>query len=645
MSFNLTSKKVFRLWKNIFIQSWSIILIPCIIGSIYTVLDRKGHRPDGSLPTAYWVYSELISWFGFSVIVIWPFRVCGWVSTRWAFALFGLCQTVDLTFRIGYWGLEHAFVSEDIVSTHMFHSYVATWALFDDAVSWLFVPLLVHLLNVRKNQSKDTSNNDIELKENFLAPNSSISECSNTSKLQFNTNLDNLVMSEIADSKSASFDSSGRHQRADTLANAHQRTDTIISSVISTDLKAQTSFSVHRTVSKLLKYPIIFCIAWFLCQDVYQYYTRDRGTLNIYFRFLPMIFVLIGLVTDLRESFKEKQVFFHSIWYIIGYILTQDLFVSWANLTIDLVSFASNSFQIADEKWMANAIVRVFVFMGYSLSFQLLSYIARKFAIHCKQPNDIKNKVQWDNFNSFDLQFIFIVYSEYFLFQFITISSFDSTFFMTLVAKEVFTFIKLHPVIRAKCKIFNNNAFHVWVTYVYGILISWIVLCCQMSVIWADYYQPFENSEDYWLYGNNDIKKTPINLMSASLMIIITLICNMAVYAMVYNVQIENLKSYTNKIHGIKNEIINEDHQEFLTNVHVESNGSFEQTRKRSIFLVLGNDADEDHVENVVTIGNERATGLNLYIPFHRWYYAGICSLVAIKCTEIIFTDLYNYFI
>merc|ERR1712228_691288 len=155
-------------------------------------------------------------------------------------------------------------------------------------------------------------------------------------------------------------------------------------------------------------------------------------------------------------------------------------------------------------------------------------------------------KVQWDNFNSFDLQFIFMVYSDYFTFQFITMSSFDSTFFMTLIAKEMFTFIKLHPVMRAKFKIFNDNPFHVWVTYVYGTLISWIVLSCQLSVVLADYYQPFEDADKYWIFGNNDIQKTPKNLMNASLMIGITFICNSIIYLMTFNAQIKNLKSYTN---------------------------------------------------------------------------------------------------
>merc|ERR1712228_492502 len=199
-------------------------------------------------------------------------------------------------------------------------------------------------------------------------------------------------------------------------------------------------------------------------------------------------------------------------------------------------------------------------------------------------------------------------------------------------------------VIRAKFKIFNDNPFHVWVTYVYGTLISWIVLSCQLSVVWADYYQPFEDADKYWIFGNNDIQKTSKNLMNASLMIGITFICNSIIYLMTFNAQIKNLKSYTNKIDGIKNEYRTQD-QDFVNDFVVENKmGLNDQSRKNSIFLALKDD-DDDHDGAHVMLYKDNATGLGSYIPFHRWYYAAICSLVAIKCTQIIFTDLYNYFV
>eukprot|EP01084_Bolivina_argentea_P078103 141700_1 len=697
-SYCRTLSKVFRLWKSLFKQAWPILIISCIIGSVYTILERGNQRSDGTLSICWWFTGEITAWIGFGVVVIAPYTICGWISFNWSISLLAICLITDLTFRIGYWKMEHIhYYSTTIISDQIYHLYLGVWALFNDLNSWIWVPLLVYLLQYTNNNKKNKKNHskNIELTDKLLTPSSSlinenktVSKNSNKiqmmkSKLNFNKDLDEIIWTEINNVNSNSFDDTHKQSLL-------PRTQTIVSSVMSTNLKAETCFSKERKISKLLKYSIIFCIIWFLCQDVYEYYSRDR---NIYPRFLPLILVLIGLICDLQWSFKQNKIFFHSFWYMLGYILVQNLFTTWATLTIDIVAFASNGFQLTSNNWIENAIARMIIFFAYSFSFQLIMFIGRKFAIHSKQPNNKKNKVQWDNFNSFDLQFIFMIYSDYFLFQFITLTSFNLTYFATLIAKELWTVIKLHPTLRMKSKIFSNNPLQAWFAYVYGILISWIVLTCQLCVIYADYFQPFENDKQYWLFGNNNKNKTTENLLLATFMIFITLVCDMMVYLFIFKAQRMNLQKFTEKVKEIKeryndlnksNDVSNEYFMdEFnIDNIRIkticnddmndrnitvidmsdnEDNMFENKSRMNSMLITLDNDDEYDdykefyenkqetvHIERGATIRKNThtiATGLGLYIPFHLWYYTFVSSLVAIRCTEIIFTKLYDYFI
>lgn len=211
------------------------------------------------------------------------------------------------------------------------------------------------------------------------------------------------------------------------------KTRSFTSSLATLDLKADVSFSAPRRVSTVLKVAITLCIVWFICTDVYDYYSRE--SLYSLYRFTPLLLVLMALAFDLQRSYGRQQVFFHSLWYIIGYLLMEDLLYSWSYWTLDLMSDGSNWFQ----HWDGEVLPKMAAFIGYSVSFQLIKRIARKFAIHSKQPDGSMVKedsgVQWDNFNSFDLQFLFMMYSEYFLFQFITQNHFDLSFVGTLVLK------------------------------------------------------------------------------------------------------------------------------------------------------------------------------------------------------------------
>ena len=80
---------------------------------------------------------------------------------------------------------------------------------------------------------------------------------------------------------------------------------------------------------------------------------------------------------------------------------------------------------------------------------------------------------------------------------------------------------------------FSDDALQSWFGYVYGMLISWMVLMCQMCVYVVDYYQPFEISKDEWLFG--DRQKTTGNLLEAFAVIGVVLCCDLMVYVLSYD--------------------------------------------------------------------------------------------------------------
>eukprot|EP01083_Nonionella_stella_P228329 809273_1 len=541
-----TLSDVFLLWKSLLRQAWPILVISCIAGSLFTLLERGNRREDGSLSVLYWGTAEMNSVFGFAVDVIWPFIICGWIANKYGFVLLGLCLITDFTFRIAYWKLEHLWRhSPGIISEHLIHTYLSVWALFNDLNSWVWVPLMVYIFQNTKHKNYDSDSIELVQVQHLVPP--------NTHSIQSNT----------------------------------------------------------RKVSKVLRYAIAFTIIWFISQDVYEYYVRNSES---YPRFLPLILVFIGLMYDLRLSVKQKRSLFSSLWYMIGYVLTQNLFSAWANLTISLVASASHLFGLNASDWIENALARMVIFVAYQLSFRFLQYIGHTFAMHSSHNHN--------KYNSFHLEFIFMIYSNYFVFQFITLTNFNLTFFATLIAKEIWTIIRLHPVLRAKSKIFSNNPLDAWLAYVYAILISWIVLSCQCCVIYVDYFQSFERTKEDWLFGNN--KKTRHNLVLATSIILITLICDMIVYLLLYSSQRNNVRQF--------------EQQRF-------SDRYFEMDL---MHRRLSKDSECDEIkqnrDDVICVGKCTNAVNILYIPFHLWYYTCVSSLVAMRCTAIIFTDLYHYF-
>ena len=459
-----------------------------------------------------------------------------------------------------------------------------------------------------------------ELRTNLL--NDSDHKC----KLLFNKDIDQLVAPKVTESDhSDEYDSTPNNTLSPPIKNR-----TMASSVTSMDLRADSSYSSPRRVSRILQVAIASCIIWYLCLDIYDYYTEVR----VYqLRFIPLLFVFIGLAWDLQHSYGRHMIFFHSLWYTIGYLLMEDLLSSWAALTLDLITHASDWF----HDWggtIGHVMARMIAFLGYSASFQIIKRIARKFAIHSKQPDNSRMRhstVQWDNFNSFDLQFIFMIYSDYFLFQFVTQNDFDWSFVGTLMLKMIWNTIKYHPELRRTSRLFVDNPLQFWFSYIYGILISWIVSFCQCSVYIADYFQPLGDSDDNWLFGSRE--RTIGNLGMALAMISIVFCCDMTVYMLSYDAQRENMSMWMKGMDASTTRDSQNSKHAAQTSVEMSTSTNSFGDRGR-----VGNESnDESTIDGVTSTALERGnTGLGEFIPFHRWYYTFIACFVAIKLPQIV---------
>ena len=172
----------------------------------------------------------------------------------------------------------------------------------NDLNSWIWIPLLVYCLWNCCNAKLRRNTADSELKKNLLI------ESDHKCKVLFNKDIDQLVVPKLTEADECTL-------------SIPKNTRITASSITSTDLKADSSYSAPRRVSFVLKMAIVSCILWFLCLDIYDYYTE----LRIYqLRFAPLLFVFIGLAWDLQRSYCRRMIFFHSLWYMIGYLLMED---------------------------------------------------------------------------------------------------------------------------------------------------------------------------------------------------------------------------------------------------------------------------------------------------------------------------------
>ena len=227
--------------------------------------------------------------------------------------------------------------------------------------------------------------------------------------------------------------------------NNHKRNLTMASgitaatAVTTPTLDADVNYSSYRNATRLFKVGIILTCIWFIVQDTYEYFIFSKGL--DYFIRIPSLFLCFGsVVYDLHVANKEisneknsnlisqdnsqnkivngqviadytkrwYKVHFHSFWYCFGYILITVFLVDWIDATIDIIEY----FNIWLED-SSNVIVyhsgRFLCFLAYTVSFRAIEWIAHRFSQHAKRPDKQMN-VQWDDFHSFDLQFIYMMY-------------------------------------------------------------------------------------------------------------------------------------------------------------------------------------------------------------------------------------------
>eukprot|EP01084_Bolivina_argentea_P040300 74487_1 len=270
-------------------------------------------------------------------------------------------------------------------------------------------------------------------------------------------------------------------------------------------------YSKNKHFNKIIAFYIITGL-WFTGQDMYQYYDSNLKYSHL-IRLPPIVCATGTFMWELYVCKKHKQVRFVHYALMCLFIPVQQLYFDWTYFVVQINDWSV--FTQLDQN-MAN----LFVFVLYTIYFQFISFVGFKLSEH------ISILVP----NVFELNFIFVFYSEMFLTIYLSsITKIDWTVLLMIAFKIFIKTIKFHRGVIKYVPFATLNGKKLAKRYVYSILSTIYVFVCRNALLMLDY----SLSGDRWILP---IPKTMNNLLTSTFILFITFIGQSVGYWVISNV-------------------------------------------------------------------------------------------------------------